>query len=295
MSKITIIVEDSSMSKNGHGLGNLDFSSCNIPSNVWAFQWNENSGHIEFNSDIPNETVTELPAWVLACESVFDNYVAPSVPTPVTESFWNDYPEANAASVNKILLKDYAGILNEKAVDNNNVLKGILTTKVSEGAAALSSLAKCKDDCVALGVPLMSNIMDDDVNQNFVDYMTITLGYQKNEQNRLYLAWQGDLVTNKAKQDINIARDNTIKQGYTDSNGNVWQIDEISISHMTNKIDSCRKDDGRVDNGILVTWRTMDNQDITMSAGELNTIMKNCVAYIDNLYQQSWADKENIV
>ena len=48
-----------------------DLSSCGLPENFWALQWEEselNKGHIEFNSPmIPNQDITSLPAWVDAC------------------------------------------------------------------------------------------------------------------------------------------------------------------------------------------------------------------------------------
>lgn len=50
----------------------LDLSSCGIPANVWALQWNENgetnSGHIEFTgANTQNQEITELPVWATAC------------------------------------------------------------------------------------------------------------------------------------------------------------------------------------------------------------------------------------
>lgn len=48
-----------------------DLSSCGLPENFWALQWEEwepNKGHIEFNSPmIPNQEITSLPAWVDCC------------------------------------------------------------------------------------------------------------------------------------------------------------------------------------------------------------------------------------
>ena len=65
--KLTIITEDNAVGKNGMFYHNLDLTSCGIPSNVWALQWDNTSGHIEYKGDhIQNEDITELPTWATA-------------------------------------------------------------------------------------------------------------------------------------------------------------------------------------------------------------------------------------
>ena len=65
--RITIITETSSVGKDMVFYDDLDLSSCNIPNNIWALQWNGLSGHIEFDTPIPNEDITSLPSWANAC------------------------------------------------------------------------------------------------------------------------------------------------------------------------------------------------------------------------------------
>ena len=69
--KLTIIPADGSVGKDKKFYLELDLSSCGIPSDVHAFQWEENEpnkGHIEFKSPLTqNQDVTELPDWVNAC------------------------------------------------------------------------------------------------------------------------------------------------------------------------------------------------------------------------------------
>jgi len=69
--KLTIIVVDGSVGKDGV-FYKLDLSSCNIPNNIWAFQWNQSSGHIEFDTPIPNEDITAIPNWANACLSLWE-------------------------------------------------------------------------------------------------------------------------------------------------------------------------------------------------------------------------------
>lgn len=74
MAHISIVVGngDSDVYIDGLCYKNLDLSSCGLPSNLWALQWNENgetnTGHIEYvGSNVPNQEITELPSWAVAC------------------------------------------------------------------------------------------------------------------------------------------------------------------------------------------------------------------------------------
>jgi len=48
-----------------------DLSTCGLPQNFWALQWEEyeaNKGHIEYNSPlIQNDEISVLPSWADAC------------------------------------------------------------------------------------------------------------------------------------------------------------------------------------------------------------------------------------
>jgi hypothetical protein len=74
--KLTIIPADGSVGENGVFYNNLDLSSCGIPADVHALQWEEhepNKGHIEFKSAlVQNQNITELPAWANACVAKWD-------------------------------------------------------------------------------------------------------------------------------------------------------------------------------------------------------------------------------
>lgn len=63
---LTIIPVDGNVIKDKVGYLNLDLSSCGIPSNVRALQWQETSGWLEF-WDQQNEDITALPDWVNCC------------------------------------------------------------------------------------------------------------------------------------------------------------------------------------------------------------------------------------
>ena len=67
-----VIIVDGTVGKEGLFYP-CDLSSCGLPQNFWALQWEEwepNKGHIEFNSPlIPNQEITQLPSWVDCCLS----------------------------------------------------------------------------------------------------------------------------------------------------------------------------------------------------------------------------------
>ena len=71
--KVTIIIADAAVYKDGVSYSGLDLSSCGIPENVWAVQWQDTSGWIEDKSAlVDNQAITELPAWANACLAKWD-------------------------------------------------------------------------------------------------------------------------------------------------------------------------------------------------------------------------------
>jgi hypothetical protein len=81
---LTIIPVDGNVKKDEVGYLKLDLSSCVIPSNVRALQWQETSGWIEF-WDQDNQDITELPSWVDCCLAVWTVANTPVPPSPPTE------------------------------------------------------------------------------------------------------------------------------------------------------------------------------------------------------------------
>ena len=79
--KLTIIPADGSVGENNVFYNNLDLSSCGIPANVHALQWQDTTGWIEYDTPIPNETITELPAWANCCMTKWTEANTPVPPT----------------------------------------------------------------------------------------------------------------------------------------------------------------------------------------------------------------------
>ena len=144
--KLTILTETQTVGKDGIFIDNLDLSSCGIPNNVWALQWNENgdnTGHIEFDTPIPNEEINSLPLWANNCLDVwqvaYDASINPPSPTPeqiiaqnkqkaeqlLRESDWSVLPDVPLA--NKQEWESYRAALRDIAT--NPTLDPVWPTK----------------------------------------------------------------------------------------------------------------------------------------------------------------------
>lgn len=81
--KLTIIPVDGSVGKDGKFYIELNLSSCGIPENVHALQWDDIAGWIEYNSPlVENQPITELPAWAICCVAKWDEANNPPVVPP---------------------------------------------------------------------------------------------------------------------------------------------------------------------------------------------------------------------
>ena len=80
---LTIIPIDGNVIKDKVGYLDLNLSSCGIPSNVRALQWQETAGWIEF-WDQQNENITALPSWVDCCLAAWTVANTPVPPSPPT-------------------------------------------------------------------------------------------------------------------------------------------------------------------------------------------------------------------
>lgn len=75
--KVIIIPVDRLVRKNDICINNLNLSSCGIPEDVHALQFDNGSGWIEYKSAmVQNESITSLPVWAQNCINVLDAEVA---------------------------------------------------------------------------------------------------------------------------------------------------------------------------------------------------------------------------
>lgn len=82
--KLTITPVDGSVGEDGKFYNNLDLISCGIPADVHALQWDGVAGWIEFKDPVPNQPITELPAWANCCMTKWTEANTPKPPEPPT-------------------------------------------------------------------------------------------------------------------------------------------------------------------------------------------------------------------
>ncbi|MEI6882402.1 MAG: hypothetical protein WCK82_13870 [Bacteroidota bacterium] len=102
--KLTIIPVDGTVSEDGKAYIGLDLSSCGIPADVHALQWQDTAGWIEYNSTIPNEPITELPAWANCCMTKWTEANTPVPPQPPTAE------QNKSTAVSKLTATDWTTI-----------------------------------------------------------------------------------------------------------------------------------------------------------------------------------------
>lgn len=93
MARITIIPADGTVLVDGEfKFQPFDFSNCGVPSEVHALQWYDTRGWIEFRDDddpftpkVPNQEITELPAWATACVALHAAWTPPVIEIPPAE------------------------------------------------------------------------------------------------------------------------------------------------------------------------------------------------------------------
>jgi hypothetical protein len=106
--RLTIVPSDFAVYVGGVPYAPLDTSS--VPVNVHALQWFDTSGWIEY-VDAPNEQITELPLWAVACVEEWEaadyrrKHPAPQPLTPednknkalklLSETDWTALPEVS--------------------------------------------------------------------------------------------------------------------------------------------------------------------------------------------------------
>ena len=72
MARLTILPADGAVYRDAGNYLDLDLSSCGIPADVHALQWDGSAGHIEFTDTRENEEITALPDWANACVAKWD-------------------------------------------------------------------------------------------------------------------------------------------------------------------------------------------------------------------------------
>lgn len=103
--KLTIIPDDGAVGEDGKFYLNLDLSSCAIPANIHALQWDGAAGWIELKDPVPNEEITSLPSWANCCMTKWTEANTPVPLQPPTAE------QNKQTAVNKLKATDWTTIL----------------------------------------------------------------------------------------------------------------------------------------------------------------------------------------
>lgn len=105
--RLTIIVADKSVYKNGLRYGGFDLSF--VPADVHALQWFNDNGWIEYAGDAPNQSIEQLPDWASQCAAMWDNadYLEKHPPAPSEDQLIANCKEIARAWLQ---LTDYAAL-----------------------------------------------------------------------------------------------------------------------------------------------------------------------------------------
>jgi hypothetical protein len=103
--RLTIIPADGSVGEDEVFYNDLDLSSCGIPADVHALQWDGVAGWIEYDSPLmENQPITELPVWANCCMAKWTEANTPVPPQPPTAE------QNKSTAVSKLTATDWTTI-----------------------------------------------------------------------------------------------------------------------------------------------------------------------------------------
>jgi hypothetical protein len=144
--KLTIVKEDSFVSKDNNALDNIDMTG--LSDNFWALHWDNNSGEVEYTDSSP-ETITSISAYQFIIDrfdtawSEFQAELAANAPTvgqvlryyrdnKLKSSDWTQLPDADITDAKKIEWSTYRQSLRDlpanttgASLNSDNELVGV--------------------------------------------------------------------------------------------------------------------------------------------------------------------------
>ena len=311
---LTIVVADNAVTKDGVGHGDLDLSTCGIPADVWALQWNETSGHIEFYSDSENTEIDELPSWGTKAASLVDSIV---VADDEDEYTGQDDPELDALmAVYPPLTYAYADIVISRTSSNDFTVQkvsgtwaynmevqettpfkpiGLAVTNVAgNGAAILNKMGFLAEEAAKYGIPIFSSVPTDFPNQEqIVQYNLDHMGqlkYDYEDRAYMYTPWDADKEKIKKEKDINLDRANALDAGF-EWEGNRFDADNLSRTNLAGYVAMV---DANINLPANFTWRDMDNNDVPITEETIKAFATAMNTFMNDCYVASWDRKAQL-
>ena len=315
--KLTIVVADNAINKDEVGYSGLDLSSCNIPTNVWALQWDNDSGHIEYTGTTSNDEITELPAWATASEALWETandaalaaeVVDEETNNPALDAIMAQYPKVTQAYAEAVIAKVNSSEFEVKVVsgsylysyDIQNTMPfkpvGLACTHFAgSGTGGLIKIKQFTDECAKYGIPCFSFITtsSQQAQSEIASYQVNHCGqteYIYNGKPLLYTEWTLEKEKQKADKDINLDRAAALDAGFT-WNGNTFDADDLSRTNLAGYVAMV---DANISLPANFTWRDIDNNNVVLTDETIKDFATAMNTFVNDTYVTSWERKASV-
>ncbi len=297
--KLSIIVEDGSVIIDGEGLTGLTL--VDVTANIRALQWEGTKGHIE-EIDGNNLPITELPQWAIDAEQLMrvergDFLPDNSAEVASTLAAWKNqlevYPQALLSSVNAMVNSGLPSIQVIPYIrESDNTLIGVFSGYMigAEGVASFHTLTQMQ---AKLGCPIFAqpSPKDSAMLPPFVA-MIESEGYTVigEEVKYSFPAWSLGMAKASAKISKTLEMfTNAEDLGFT-WGGYVFDVNTTARANVAAKAVQLILDPTVTQVG----WKLKNNELAIIPTADFKQLALDMTLYMENLYQQSWALKDQI-
>ena len=319
----SIVPSDGSMTVDGKGMGGIDFSSANIPSEINALQWESGQGELEYLDarNNPNVIINDAPEWALKCLELFAEAVqAEAKPKdlkmrsleavdPTITEIMDKYPTINYEDANKLILTFSSNDFNLQIVSGTFMYDmetqettpfrpvGVgFISLAGTGTIVLNKFKQLTEAGAKVGIPILSappsNRPD---SASLRQYNTQTLGQLAYDfvtadelpKTLYYPEWT--LAQDKIKKgrDIDTERSLELMVGF-EYEGKMYDARRVS---RTNLADYMSLVNAGVDLPEGFTWRAIDNTNTAFDKVTLKAFANAMFTFMNDTYINSWNRK----
>ena len=297
--KLSIIVEDGSVIVDGDGFTGVTLVG--VPADIRALQWTNDVGHVEkLNGD--NTPITGLPQWALDAVQLMYEERGDFLPDYSSENAaayatWlaqlEVYPQANADSVDALVNSGLPSIQVVPYIrESDNTLIGVFSGYMigAEGVASFHTLTQIQ---AKLGCPIFAQPSPKDpaMLPQFIA-MIEAEGYTVIGQEDKYSFPAWTLLMAKAAAKISKTAElfsNAEDLGFT-WGSYVFDADATARANVAAKAVQLLLDPAITQVG----WKLKDNTLASIPVADFKQVALDMTLYMENVYQQSWALKDQI-
>tara|TARA_B110000908_G_C10253471_1_gene453725 strand:+ start:1957 stop:2991 length:1035 start_codon:yes stop_codon:yes gene_type:complete len=319
----SIVPSDGSMTVDGKGMGGIDFSSANIPSEINALQWESGQGELEYLDarNNPNVIINDAPEWALKCLELFAAAVQAEVKPknlkmrsleavdPTITEIMDKYPTINYEDANKLILTFSSNDFNLQIVSGTFMydMETQETTPFRPIGVGFINLAgtgtkvgiqfkQLTEAGAKVGIPILSAPPSNRPDSAALrEYNTQTLGQLAYDfvtadeipKTLYYPEWS--LAKDKIKKgrDIDTERSLELMVGF-EYEGKMYDARRVS---RTNLADYMSLVNAGVDLPEGFTWRAIDNTNTAFDKITLKDFANAMFTFMNDTYINSWNRK----